>query len=105
MSGRATDYTNDAQQRLVKIILLMFSHVVNGLPPSVIAREVGCSAAVMTRDLQNLLTAGLADKDEATGHWRLTPRLPQQAIKVWADIDRADRRLQEAKNRFTRNPD
>lgn len=105
MSGRTTDYTNEAQQRLVKIILLMFSHVVNGLPPSVIAREVGCSAAVMTRDLQNLLAAGIADKDEATGHWRLTPRLPQQAIKVWAEIDRADRRLQEAKNRFTRNPD
>lgn len=105
MSERITDYTNDAQQRLVKVILLMFGHVVHGLPPSVIAREVGCSAAVMTRDLQNLLTAGLADRDETTGHWRLTPRLPQQAIKVWADIDRADRRLQEAKNRFTRLTD
>jgi len=104
-TGRTTDYTNDAQQRLVKIILLMFSHVVNGLPPSVIAREVGCSASVMTRDLQNLQTACIADKDEVTGNWRLTPRLPQQTIKVWADIDRAERRLQEAKNRFTRNPD
>lgn len=105
MSERTTDYTNDAQQRLLKVILLMFGHVVNGLPPSAIAREVGCSAAVMTRDLQNLLTAGLADKDETTGHWRLTPRLPQQAIKVWNAIDAADRRLQEAKNRFNRYPD
>ncbi len=98
-------YRNEAQQRLVKVILLMFGHVVHGLPPSVIAREVGCSAAVMTRDLANLLEAGIAERDEATGHWRLTARLPQQTIKVWADIDRADRRLQEAKNRFTRNPD
>ena len=103
MSG--PDYTNDAQQRLIKVILLMFDHVVNGLPPSVIAREVKCSAAVMTRDLANLSTAGIAAKDETTGHWRLTPRLPQQTIKVWADIDRADRRLQEAKNRFTRISD
>lgn len=101
----SADYTNEAQQRLVKIILLMFGHVVNGLAPSVIAREVGCSAAVMTRDLFNLRQAGIADKDEATGHWRLTPRLPQQAIKVWNDIDRADRRLQEAKNRFSRSAD
>jgi len=103
MSG--PDYTNDAQQRLVKVILLMFDHVVHGLPPSVIAREVGCSAAVMTRDLQNLLTAGVAAKDETTGHWRLTARLPQQAIKVWTDIDRAERRINEAKQRFTRIPD
>ena len=103
MSG--PDYTNAAQQRLVKIILLLFGHVVNGLAPSVIAREIGCSAAVMTRDLANLRQAGVADKDEATGHWRLTPRLPQQAIKVWADIDRAERRLQEAKNRFARSAD
>jgi len=105
MSERTTDYTNDAQQRLVKVILLMCGHVVNGLPPSVIAREVGCSAAVMTRDLANLLQAGVAERDEATGHWRLTPRLPQQAIKVWNAIDAADRRLQEAKNRFNRNQD
>lgn len=98
-------YTNEAQQRLVRIILLMFGHVVNGLAPSVIAREVGCSAAVMTRDLANLKQAGIADKDEATGHWRLTSRLPQQCFKVMAAIDAADRRISEVKQRFTRNPD
>jgi hypothetical protein len=37
--------------------------------------------------------------------WRLTPRLPQQAIKVWTAIDRAERRIEESKNRFSRNPD
>lgn len=101
----SADYTNDAQQRLIKVILLMFGHVVHGLPPSAIAREVGCSAAVMTRDLANLRAAGIADKDEATGHWRLTHRLPQQAIKVWSDIDRAESRLREARNRFARSSD
>lgn len=98
-------YRNDAQQRILKIVMVLFADVVNGLTPSAIAREVKCSAAVMTRDLANLREAGVADKDETTGCWRLTPRLPQQTIKVWAAIDTAERRLQEAKNRFTRNPD
>ena len=98
-------YTNDAQQRLIKVILVLFSDVVNGLPPGAIAKEVQCSAAVMTRDLANLREAGVADRDESTGHWRLTPRLPQQAVKVWMAIDAAEKRLNEARNRFNRNPD
>ena len=102
MNERTTTYTNDAQQRLVKVILVLFADVVNGLAPGAIAKEVGCSAAVMTRDLANLREAGIADRDEATGLWRLTPRLPQQAIKVFAAIDTAEKRLQEAKNRFNR---
>ena len=54
--------------------------------------------------LDNLLTAGLVEKDEATGCWRLTVRLPQQAIKVFAAIDAAQRRVDEARNRYTRTP-
>lgn len=102
---RATDYTNDGQQRIIKLILVLFGDVVNGMTPAVLARHIDCSPAVMTRDLFNLQLAGLADRDETTGAWRLTPRLPQQAIKVWTAIDAAERRLQEAKNRFNRNPD
>jgi DNA-binding IclR family transcriptional regulator len=98
-------YRNEAQQRLLRVVMVLFGHVVNGLAPSAIAREVSCSNAVMTRDLANLSLAGLVEKDEATGHYRLTPRLPQQCFKVLAEIDRADRRLAEVKNRFTRNPD
>lgn len=105
MSVRTTDYTNDAQQRLVKVILVLFGDVVNGFTPSAMAHEVGCSPAVMTRDINNLLTAGIAEKDEKTGLVRLTTRLPQQAIKVWTAIDRAEKKVQEAKNRFNRNPD
>ncbi len=96
-----SDYTNDAQQRLIKVILVLFSDVVHGLPPGAVAREVGCSAAVMTRDLANLREAGIADRDEGTGLWRLTPRLPQQAIKVWTAIDAAEKRMAEARQRYT----
>lgn len=100
MAGK---YTNDAQQRLVKLVLVMFGDVVNGYLPSELAKAVGASPGTMTRDLDNLETAGLARPDEETGRWRLTPRLPQQAIKVFNAIDAADQRVQEARNRFTRN--
>ena len=59
-------YRNDAQQRILKIVMVLFGHVVDGLLPSAIAREVGCSAAVMTRDLANLREAGIADRDYVT---------------------------------------
>ncbi len=99
MAGK---YTNDAQQRLVKLVLVMFGDVVNGYLPSELAKAVGASPGTMTRDLDNLETAGIARPDEETGRWRLTPRLPQQSIKVWAAIDATEQRLQEVRNRFTR---
>lgn len=103
--SRATDYTNASQQRILHLVLALFGDVVHGYPPSKLAELLGASASVITRDLDNLRTAGLADRDESTGHWRLTPRLPQQAIKVFNAIDAAARRVDEARNRYTRNPD
>ena len=103
--SRATDYTNEAQQRLIKLLFALFGDVVNGYPPAALAKALDCSASVITRDLDNLRTAGIAEREEATGHWRLTPRLPQQAIKVLNSIDTAQRRVDEVRNRYTRNPD
>ena len=102
MSGK---YTNAAQQRLIKLLLALFSDVVNGYAPAQLAKLVGCAASAITRDLDNLASAGLAERDETTGCWRLTPRLPQQALKALSSIDRAERRVSEARQRFTRNPD
>ena len=105
MKERKTDYTNDAQQRLVKVIFVLFGDVVNGVAPGAIVAAVGCSAPTVTRDLANLRVAGIAERDEETGMWRLTPRLPQQALKVFTAMDRAQQRLDESRQRFSRNPD
>ncbi len=102
---RATDYTNAAQQRILQLTLALFSDVVHGYPPSRLAEMLGATPPQITRDLDNLRTQGLAERDDATGNWRLTPRLPQQSIKVFSAIDAAQRRVDEARNRFTRNPD
>ncbi len=103
MSARKTIYTNEAQQRILKLAILMFDDVVKGFAPGVLAKAMDCSAPKITRDLDNLLTAGVAECDADTGAWRLTPRLPQQAVKVFNAIDRAERRIEESKNRFSRN--
>jgi DNA-binding IclR family transcriptional regulator len=100
-----TDYTNESQQRLIKLLLVLFGDVVNGYSPSALAKAMGCSATIVTRDMHNLVKAGVAERDEATGACRLTLRFPQQSIKVWTAIDRAERRLEESKQRFSRNPD
>lgn len=106
MNGtRKTDYTNAAQQRLVKLVLVMFGDVVNGYAASALAKAVGCSQSVMTRDLFNLEQTGVAEKDEETGLWRLTARLPQQAVKVHAAIGRAETRLAETKSGIHRSTD
>lgn len=102
---RKPNYTNTAQQRVLKVVLALFSDAVVGVSPGALAKSVGCSPSVMTSDLRNLATAGLAERDEETGLWRLTPRLPQQCIKVWTSIDRAERRIEESRARFSRNPD
>lgn len=103
--SRSTDYTNAAQQRLLRLLVVLFGDVVNGYAAGALAKAVGCSPGVMTRDLDNLRTAGLAEKDEDTGLWRLTARLPQQAVKVYAAIGRAETRLAEAKAAIHRNSD
>lgn len=97
MAGK---YTSASQQRLLKLVLALFGDVVQGFQPGDLASAVGCPGAAVTRDLDNLLTAGLVEYVEETRRYRLTPRLPQQAIKVWTAIDRAERDLQEAKSRF-----
>lgn len=105
MKQRKTDYTNEAQQRILKMVLALFGDAINGYTPGALAKALGCASSMVTRDLDNLAKAGLVKLDEESGTWCLTPRLPQQAIKVWTAIDRAERRIEESKQRFSRNPD
>lgn len=98
-------YSNASQQRLIKVILALFSDVVIGVSNTAISKAAGASPSNVSRDLENLRIAGLAERDEGTGLWRLTPRLPQQAIKVYSAIDLHASRVAESKNRFTRLPD
>ena len=102
--SKRTDYTNEAQQRILKVQFVLCLDAVNGFPPSKLAELVNATASTITRDLDNLRTAGVAERDESTGCWRLTPRLPQPAINILNSVDSAQRRVDEVRNRYTRTP-
>ena len=96
-------YTNDAQQRLLKVVMLLGEDVVTGLAPTQIAKELGVPAPYITRDLENLKTAGWAFQQEDTGRWLLGAKPGALGVKVMSSIDRAQRKVDEVRNRFTRS--
>jgi DNA-binding IclR family transcriptional regulator len=96
-------YTNDAQQRLLKVVMLLGEDVITGIAPAQIAKALNVPASYITRDLDNLKTAGWAIQQEDTGRWLLGAKAGALGVKVMASIDRADRKVTEARNRFTRN--
>ncbi len=102
MATRKTDYTNAAQQRILRLVLVLFGDVATGYKPAALAKALGCNASVITRDLDNLRTAGVAELDETTRNWRLTELLPQQADKVWLAMSRAGRNLDDQRNNIAR---
>lgn len=98
-----TAYTNEAQQRILRLVGTLAGHEITGLMPSEIAKAQQCSAPMVTRDLANLQEAGLAEQVPETGRWRLAPELVQIALKHMAALDRAETRLAETRNRYSRS--
>lgn len=98
----ATDYTNDAQQRLMQLLMLLAGHEMTGLAPAEIARALGCPPPKVTRDMANLLQGGFAELVPETGRWRLAPLVVQMAVRHMAALDRAEKRLDETRNRYSR---
>lgn len=101
MSGGA--YTNDAQQRILRLLQTLAGNEITGLAPAEIARQQGCTAPMVTRDLANLFQAGLAEQVPDTARWRLTPVLIQLSFKYMANVERAEKKLAETQNRYTRS--
>lgn len=98
------DYTNAAQQRGYKVLIALAGHEVTGLAPSDIAKHIGISLSNITRDLDNLRRAGLAEQIVDTNRWRLGPKLVQIANAFALSLDTSRRRLDEVSQRYTRQP-
>lgn len=95
-------YISEQQQRLLKLILTLAGNEVEGLAPGEIAKLVACAPSQVTRDLANLKHAGWAEQT-TTGRWRLGPMPVQMAMRHMTALDRAESRLNEIKNRFSRS--
>lgn len=96
-------YTNEAQQRLLRVVMLLGEDVMVGIAPAQIAKALNVPASYVTRDLENLQTAGWAVQQEETGRWLLGSKAGALGVKVMNSIDRAGRMVDQARNRFTRN--
>lgn len=100
----STDYRSEAQQRILRTLMCLFGNEIHGLSASDVAQAVETTPSNTTRDLANLQLAGLAELQPETRRWRLTPRLPQRALAMMLSMDKAEQKLQEIKNRYTRRP-
>ena len=102
MTTRKTGYTNDAQQRLLRLVDLLAGHELTGLVPSEIARALDCSPPVVTRDLDNLRTAGWAEQTPGL-RWRLSPHVVQMSIRHAAALNQARQNFEDTVQRFSRH--
>ena len=99
-----TTYTNDGQQRVLRVLDGLFGHEVMGLAPGEVARQAGISPALATRDLANLAEAGMAERIEETGRWRISAHLAQRAIATMHALQKNFRKAEELNNRYTTQP-
>lgn len=98
-------YHNGSQQRILRVMLVLFGHEIDGLAPSQIAQTVGASASAITRDIHNLIEAGVAERLPHNDNVRIHPMLSSKALQILAALDQADKRLTEIRDRFTRTVD
>ena len=95
-------YTNEGQQRILRLLNVLAGHEVTGIAPGQIAQQQGCSASLVTRDLANLQMAGFAEQVPDTSLWRLSPTVVQISVRHATALARAQSRLQEVVQRFSR---
>lgn len=97
-----SDYINNAQQRLLRTVLLLAGNELAGLAPSDLAKALDTNPSNVTRDLANLKEAGLAEQLPETGRWRLGPKIVQVAVDFQLNLERSQSRVDEIRQRYTR---
>lgn len=98
------DYDSPAQQRILRALLVLAGNEFQGVAPGELAKAMNTTPSTATRDLHNLREAGFAEQIQETGRWRLGPKLVQVAIKFSTALERAQLRMSEINNRYTREP-
>lgn len=98
------DYDSPAQQRILRALLVLAGNEFQGVAPGELAKAMNTTPSTATRDLHNLREAGFAEQIQETGRWRLGPKLVQVGLAFSNELMRAETRLAEIRNRYTRAP-
>lgn len=93
-------YHCTSQQRILKTLMCLFGHEIDGLAPSQVAQLAGSSASNATRDLWNLIEAGLVERLPGGESVRISPQLGRKALAVLHTFDRAQRSLSDLTSRY-----
>lgn len=99
----ASKYHCAAQQRILKVMLCLFGHEIDGLKPGQVAKLAGISAENATRDLGNLEEAGLVERLPSGDKVRIAPQFGRKALAILHSLDRAKRQLDDITHRYTMN--
>ncbi len=107
----ATSYACEAQQRLLFVQSALYGHEIDGLSMTEIAAAWAQRAGKTTasqknnifRDLHNLKLAGYAEQLPDSERWRLSTRPVQGALAVMRHFEKAQARLDEARQRYGRD--
>lgn len=91
-----------SQQRVLKTLLCLFGHEIDGLVPSQVAKLVGSTPSQVTRDLWNLEEAGCIERLPGGDRVRISPSMGRKALATLHTFDRAQRQLSDLVNRYTR---
>lgn len=94
-------YRCASQQRILKVLMCLFGHEIEGLAPGQVAKLAEITAANATRDLWNLEEAGLVERLPCGDKVRISPQLGRKALSVLHALDRAKRQLDDITARFT----
>lgn len=100
----AHQYDNAGQQRILHLILALSGHELHGLAPKDLAEHLKVSPGTITRDIHNLSSCGFAEQIQETGRIRLSAKMVQIAVGHANAMSRAADRLNEIKQRYSREP-
>ncbi|EPJ9744626.1 TPA: hypothetical protein NH808_002420 [Pseudomonas aeruginosa] len=98
-------YRSEQVQRTLRVMLALAANEFRGLLLKEVAVAAECDASAALRALENLRTAGLADRSPHDHHrWLLGPRLVQVAFAFDEALRKAQHELDERRQRYTRTP-
>ncbi len=98
-------YTSEQVQRVLRILLALAGNEFRGMTLKEVAEAADCTADNALRGLENLRTAGLAERSAYDDkRWMLGPKVPQIAFHFDQALQKAQRELDERRSRYTRIP-
>lgn len=90
-------------RRALKLLYALQGHTVSGLRLKQVAELMGESACTTLRDLSIMAEEGAVERIPGFEDcWRLTPKIVQLAIAHYEEVQRAQRRIDEINQRYTR---